>query len=85
MGVFGWLGELFSGGAGASDMHSSATNSEINPATGLPMVDGTTGGVDVAGNQYGTSDDSFGGAMDHDSFGSGMGNDSFGGGGFDNW
>ena len=26
---------------------------EINPATGLPMVDGTTAGVDVMGNPYG--------------------------------
>lgn len=34
--------------AGSSDMHS-----EINPATGLPMVSGI-GSVDVMGNPYGT-------------------------------
>lgn len=30
-----------------------ATGCEINPATGLPMVGGC-GGIDVAGNPYGT-------------------------------
>ena len=30
------------------------TNSPINPATGLPMIDDSIGGVDVAGNPFGT-------------------------------
>lgn len=78
MSVFGWLSDMFSGGTGTgvSDMNSSVDNNEINPATGLPMIDGTTGGVDIAGNHYGTR---------HDDWSGGMGNDSFGGGGFDNW
>lgn len=25
----------------------------VNPATGLPMIDNSTGGMDVAGNPYG--------------------------------
>lgn len=25
----------------------------VNPATGLPMIDNSTGGIDVAGNLYG--------------------------------
>lgn len=28
----------------------------INPASGLPMIDDSTAGVDVAGNLYGTDD-----------------------------
>lgn len=46
MSVFGWFGSLF----GDSD---SSCNTVINPASGLPMIDGY-GGVDVAGNVYGT-------------------------------
>jgi hypothetical protein len=41
----------------------------INPATGLPMVGGI-GGVDVAGNPYGTSGDDF--SSFDDTFSTGM-------------
>lgn len=39
--------------SGDDDHHSSKTT-EINPANGLPMIGGI-GGVDVAGNSYGTN------------------------------
>jgi hypothetical protein len=58
----------------------------INPANGLPMVCGT-GGVDVAGNPYGT-DDSFNSCSIDDSFSSCGIDDSFSSGvgcGTDDW
>ncbi len=47
---------------------------EINPATGLPMIDGW-GGVDVAGNPFGTNthDSTSFGTDIHDSFSTGSG------------
>lgn len=66
-------------GFGAAD--DSMSRTEINPATGLPMIGGGIGGVDVGGNPYGCSDDSF------DSFGSSF-DDHFGGGcggGMNDW
>ncbi|AMO56229.1 hypothetical protein GZ77_05300 [Endozoicomonas montiporae] len=45
-------------------LSSSLGSSSINPANGLPMIDGT-GSVDVLGNPYGTDS--------HDSFSSGIG------------
>ena len=86
MSLLGWIGGMFSGGAEAAsahDMHGDMPSVDINPASGLPMVDGP-GGVDVAGNLYGSDaaseamssmDDSF----IHDSFDSGMD------GGFGGW
>lgn len=60
----------------------------INPATGLPMVDGTCAGMDVMGNPYGfdlhdsfSTDHSFSG--DHDSFTTSY--DSFSHDSFDSW
>lgn len=50
MGIFNWIGGLFSGGASSG---SVSGRTEINPATGLPMMEAGTGGVDVAGNPYG--------------------------------
>ncbi|MDY0208362.1 MAG: hypothetical protein RBR82_17330 [Pseudomonas sp.] len=59
--------------------------SQINPATGLPMVGDSIGGIDVGGNPYGTDisdsissgiDDSFGSSFD-DSFSSGGINDDW--------
>jgi len=50
MGLFDRVASFFGGwhmGAGGSAMGDAST---INPATGLPM----TGGIDVAGNPYGT-------------------------------
>tara|TARA_B100000929_G_scaffold289470_1_gene280200 strand:- start:90 stop:353 length:264 start_codon:yes stop_codon:yes gene_type:complete len=87
MSIFGWLSDMFSGytETGVSDMSSSVNNNEVNPATGLPMVHGTSSGVDIAGNHYGTSHDGWSGGMGNDNFSDSMGNDSFGGGGFDNW
>ena len=50
MSLFGWLGSIF-------DDPSGSCGTTINPASGLPMVDGTCG-VDVAGNFYGTDNNS---------------------------
>ena len=50
MSLFGWLGSIF-------DDPSNSCGTTINPASGLPMVDGTCG-VDVAGNFYGTDNNS---------------------------
>lgn len=33
------------------------THAEINPATGLPMAGGSTCGLDVGGNPYGSNND----------------------------
>lgn len=68
MGLFDWLSGIFDD---ANDLSSPMTNSvfdplggndegAINPASGLPMIDGY-GGIDVAGNPYGfdSSHDSF--------------------------
>lgn len=60
MGLFDWLSSIFDD---ANDLPSPMTisafdllggNDEgaINPANGLPMIDGY-GGIDVAGNPYG--------------------------------
>ena len=96
MGLFGWIGGFFSGGAAAGanpdmhgGMHSDMPSGDINPASGLPMVDGP-GGVDVAGNHYGSNHDTMShesslhdtishDSFMHDSFDSGMG------GGFGDW
>lgn len=67
MSIFSWFTDFFSSDTVSSSiaddisssagMNSFGTNSldefAINPANGLPMVGGT-GGVDVAGNPYGT-------------------------------
>lgn len=50
------------------------TDTQINPATGLPMVGGE-GGIDIEGNAFGVS-------SHHDSFDA---FDSCGGGGFDDF
>lgn len=58
------------------DMFRHVSQIEINPATGLPMV----GGVDVAGNPYGTSSDTLGISSHTDMFsdvGGSAFNDSF--------
>lgn len=91
MGLFGWISGMFSGGEAAvatHEVHGDLSNADINPASGLPMVDGP-GGVDVAGNLYGSDaaseamssiDDSFShDSFSHDSFDSDMG------GGFGGW
>ncbi len=44
--MFDWLTD------GMSSVFADQTSSEINPASGLPMIGGS-GGVDVAGNPYG--------------------------------
>jgi hypothetical protein len=51
MGIWNWL----LGGAAAPatcDTWASLAHTDINPATGLPMVGGC-GGIDVNGNPYG--------------------------------
>ncbi|WP_252177182.1 hypothetical protein [Endozoicomonas sp. 4G] len=65
-----------------SSMHSFnddvfSSSPPINPATGLPMMDDSIGGIDVGGSPYGTNmNDSLGSDM-HDSFSSSF-DDSFG-------
>ncbi len=69
-----------------TSMDSSIDDHAINPANGLPMVNGM-GGIDIAGNPYGTDfshDDPLSGGIDHschsgidDSRGCGI-DDSFG-------
>jgi hypothetical protein len=55
-------GSPFDSAISATEMHHSTLPSgQINPATGLPMLD-DFGGVDVAGNPYGTD------LVSHDSF-----------------
>lgn len=88
MSLFGWISGMFSDGTGtasAHEMHGDLPSTDINPASGLPMIDGP-GGIDVAGNHYGSDaaseaisglDDNF----SHDSFS----HDSGMGGGFGGW
>lgn len=58
-----------------SDLGATAA---FNPATGLPMVSGTTSGMDVGGNPYGCSNSHFDSCSSIDEgIGSGFG-DSFG-------
>ncbi len=62
MGLFSWLNGLFNDDSGTID-----SGTTINPASGLPMINGDTSGFDVGGNPYGmdnsddfnNSDDSF--------------------------
>lgn len=59
--LFGWLGDD-SIAELDNDFTSQGYNAgcTVNPATGLPMLDGDTcGGVDLGGNPYGMD-------MDHD-------------------
>ncbi|GLP94706.1 hypothetical protein [Paraferrimonas sedimenticola] len=98
MGIFNWLSDVFGDSSSAT---SSVDDNAINPANGLPMVDGT-GGVDVEGNPYGTDsshdlmdssmNDSLGTSSFDDSFGCGVDDsfssgidDTFSSGGFDEW
>lgn len=77
------------------DINTPIDDFTINPATGLPMVNGMSG-VDIAGNPYGvdnTHHDSFGSNFDsgssfgsNDAFGSSFdGGSSFGGGSGSDW
>ena len=51
--IWDFLVGVFSNGTGtASSMHDISSTG-INPATGLPMLDSATGGVDVGGSPYG--------------------------------
>jgi len=50
MGFRNWLSNL----CGNNQRVSTPRPIEINPATGLPMIDGAWG-VDVAGNPFGTN------------------------------
>ena len=73
MGLWNWLTGLFDHDSGiAGDW--LLTHTEINPATGLPMV----GGIDVAGNPFGTNQDHW---HSHD----GIPGHSPDGGSFDSW
>ena len=55
MGLFDWFSDFtsFSGSVWSADQGCDFANDfEVNPANGLPMVDGI-GSVDVAGNPFG--------------------------------
>lgn len=101
MGLFSRIGEYFGFGSnkllddsvtgmGANnltDLNNPINDFTINPATGLPMIDGM-GGVDIAGNPYGVDNnnhDTFGSSFNigsNDSFGSSFDSSSSFGGGF---
>lgn len=51
MGLWNWITGMFDRHDRIADAHSP-THTDINPATGLPMVSGI-GGIDVAGNFWG--------------------------------
>ena len=53
---FDFLNFLFGGGDDAATVGGAmdAPMSVINPSTGLPMMDGGMGGVDVGGSPFGT-------------------------------
>jgi hypothetical protein len=81
MSIWKWL----LGGDVSTDSHNThltaATHgAEVNPATGLPMVDGCSG-VDVGGNPYGMDwqknsfSDAFSNFNEGCDLGSGVGND----------
>lgn len=82
----GWLSSLFED---YSDFSSTCYDDfSINPASGLPMLDGI-GSIDVAGNPYGTDsshtfDSSFGCSCGSD-FDSGFGSSGCGGGFDSDW
>lgn len=65
MNIFNWVFDLFGGGSESSTQtqlfcnshsselfSSSSESTAINPANGLPMIDGVSG-VDIEGNPYG--------------------------------
>lgn len=74
MGIWNSICGFFGIGIEGSPNHVSC---DINPATGLPMIDGC-GGVDVGGNPFGTNmhDSSSIGSGISDTFSSGV--DTFG-------
>ena len=47
MSLFSWFGALF-------ESVTPSAGVEINPASGLPLIEGTT--LDVTGNEFGCSD-----------------------------
>lgn len=58
MNLFTWLSNHFFSDTkeiGNLNQHQVSPNVDINPASGLPMVDGI-GGIDIAGNSYGFND-----------------------------
>jgi len=52
MGLFSWFGDLFDNSVSGIGGDSHSCTPDINPASGLPMVDNTM--IDVGGNIYGT-------------------------------
>ena len=68
MDLFNWLNGLFSGddtfgginSTGSDDFSTSITNinTVINPVSGLPMINGDTSGLDIAGNPFGMDNNS---------------------------
>lgn len=74
-------------GSTFSSFDSSLDDNAINPANGLPMVGGM-GGVDVAGNPYGTDfshEGTFGSGSSLDDSFSSMDNSFSSGNSFDDW
>ncbi len=77
MSLFNWLSDVFGFGSSVGASTTSLTNDFcVNPANGLPMIDGM-GSVDIQGNPFGTdsSPDLFGstGMFDSGSSSSGTG------------
>lgn len=50
---FDFLNFLFGGGQNAAQDTADVPLSTINPSTGLPMMDGGMGGVDIGGSPFG--------------------------------
>lgn len=60
MNLLTWLSNHFFSSTkptGNPNQYSVPSNNDINPASGLPMVDGI-GSIDIAGNSYGFNDSS---------------------------
>ena len=58
MNLFGWFSSQFFPSTqpiNSLSQHQVSSNIDINPASGLPMLDGV-GGIDIAGNTYGFND-----------------------------
>lgn len=55
MSIWKWLLSGFDNNTGAHDApDSSAESTVVNPATGLPMLNGDMSGIDAGGSLYGS-------------------------------
>ncbi len=51
--IWDFLQGMFSSGTGTASSMDGISSPIVNPATGLPMLDASIGGVDVGGSPYG--------------------------------